>query len=169
MQKPFPEFDFPPFGAPDQIAYLVPSLVAAADQWSMLFDSGDDWHFYTYNAETLKELVYRDRPGDYSIRIAITTGIEPEVELIQPLQGPSIYHEWIRDRGYGLHHIGYFVDSLEEASGIMAARGYAPIQSGFGFGVDGDGGYVYFDTADELGVMLEFIELPGADPVSEEP
>lgn len=169
MPKPFPDLEFAPYGAPDQIAYLVPNLVAAADQWSMLFDSGDDWHFYTYNAETLRELMYRGRPGRYSIRIALTTGIEPEIELIQPLKGPSIYHEWIEQHGYGLHHIGYIVDSLEEATAQMVERGYAPIQSGFGFGVDGDGGYIYFDTADELGVMLEFIELAKADPASEEP
>lgn len=169
MPKPFPEFDFPPYGTPDQIAYLVPGLVTAADQWSMLFGSGDDWHFYTYSAATLREMSYRGEPGDYAIRIAITTGIEPEVELIQLLKGPSIYHEWVEQRGYGLHHIGYFVDSVERAQAEMIARGYEPVQTGFGFGVDGDGGYVYFDTVEELGVMLEFIELPRSDPDSERP
>lgn len=168
MRNPFPEFDFPPYGAPDQIAYLVPDLVTAADQWSMLFDQGDDWLFYTYNLDTLQKLEYRGQPGTYSIRIAVSTGATPEIELIQPLQGPSIYHEWIDSHGYGLHHIGYVVDSIDEATATMVKRGYTPVQSGFGFGVDGDGGYVYFDTVKELGVVMEFIELARADPASEE-
>lgn len=169
MLKPFPDFDFPPFGAPDQIAYLVPDLVTAADQWTGLFGSGEGWRFYTYSSELLRENIYRSAQTSCTFRIANTTGVEPEVELIQPLSGPSIYQEWIDKHGYGLHHIAYNTDSLERSTAWMAARGYEPIQSGLGFGVEGDGGYVYFDTEEDFGVLIEFIEPARIDHDSEDP
>jgi len=46
----------------------------------------------------------------------------------------------------------------------MAAKGYALLQSGRGFGVDGDGAYAYFDTERDLGCLVEAIELPSAMP-----
>ncbi len=169
MQKPYPEILFGPLGKPDQVAYLVPDLAAAADQWSMLFGGADRWKFYSYNPQTLTRMSYRDALGAYSIRIAILMGGTPEIELVQSIEGPSIYEEWIERRGHGLHHFGYFVDSLEETSERLQTLGYREIQTGYGFGVDGDGGYMYFDTEEELGFMIEIIKLPQADPASEEP
>ena len=33
-------------------------------------------------------------------------------------------------------------------------------QTGGGYGLDGDGGYAYFDTVASFGVILELIEVP---------
>ena len=63
-------------------------------------------------------------------------------------------------RGEGLHHLGFWVDSLTEAAAEFTASGYEAIQTGAGYGLDGDGGYAYFDTSAELGVILELIEVP---------
>jgi hypothetical protein len=42
----------------------------------------------------------------------------------------------------------------------MQALGYEMIQSGRGYGVDGDGAFAYFATADRLSTLIELIQLP---------
>jgi hypothetical protein len=42
----------------------------------------------------------------------------------------------------------------------MCAAGNRLAALGRGFGLDGDGGVVYFDTESGLGVVLEAIEVP---------
>ena len=71
-----------------------------------------------------------------------------------------MYREHLANHGEGLHHVGYFVDDVQAAIADMAGRGYALLQSGRGFGVDGDGAYAYFDTEADLGCVLEAIQAP---------
>lgn len=38
------------------------------------------------------------------------------VELIQPMDGPSIYKEWLEEHGEGLHHIAVMRPTPEEST-----------------------------------------------------
>ena len=94
------------------------------------------------------------------MRLALA-GAGPQIELIEPLTGPSLYHEWLDEHGEGLHHIGMRVPDLQAGIRDMAERGWDVLQSGRGYGLDGDGGFAYLDTtAEDLGVILELIEVP---------
>lgn len=42
----------------------------------------------------------------------------------------------------------------------MVSAGYDLLQSGHGYGLDGDGGFAFFDTIDDFGILLEGIEVP---------
>jgi methylmalonyl-CoA/ethylmalonyl-CoA epimerase len=142
-----------------QVGILVRDLDRALERYSSLWGLGP-WTGYVYGPETLPELTYRGQPGRYSMRIALASSA-PQVELIEPLEGPSIYHEWLESRSEGVHHLAVYVGSLDEAIASMGAAGYALLQSGSGYGLDGDGGYAYFDTEHDFGVALEAIEIPG--------
>ena len=85
-------------------------------------------------------------------------GSDPQLELLQPLEGEDILREWLERRGEGLHHLGYEVRSLDETMKRMAEAGYECIQHGYGFGADGSGGFAYFDTERELGYLVEAVE-----------
>jgi methylmalonyl-CoA/ethylmalonyl-CoA epimerase len=141
-----------------QVGILVPDLEGALKRYSSLWGLGP-WVGYEYGPHTVPQLTYRGEPGRYAMRIALT-GSGPQIELIEPLRGPSIYDEWLESRPEGLHHLGIYVDSVEDAIATMAAAGYSVLQSGAGYGVDGDGGYAYFDTERDFGVVLEAIEVP---------
>lgn len=146
-------------GAPvGQIGVVVTDLEQACGRYSALWRNGP-WRCFTYSKETLSQQQFRGRPSEYSMRIALN-GQTPQIELIQPLVGPSTYHEHLERRGESLHHLGFFVESADEAVESMARAGYGVLQLGRGFGLGGDGAFVYFDTQDELGVILEAIELP---------
>lgn len=95
------------------------------------------------------------------MRVALR-GSGPQVELIEPLSGPTIYDEWITRRGYGLHHLGFWVRQLDDAITQMALAGFPLLQAGWGTGADGTGGFAYFDTEAIYGYILEAIEVPRA-------
>jgi methylmalonyl-CoA/ethylmalonyl-CoA epimerase len=60
----------------------------------------------------------------------------------------------------GLHHVGVLVETLDAAIESMRRAGYDVLQSGRGYGLDGDGGYAYFDTERDFEVIVEAIEVP---------
>jgi hypothetical protein len=143
---------------PDQIGIVVADLDEGMARYSRLWGLGP-WKGWEYGPRTVPRLGYRGGAGEYVLRLALV-GKGPQVELIQSMRGPSIYEEFLgRSPAGGLHHLGFWVDSIDEATEQMAAAGYPPIQSGAGYGLDGDGAYTYFDTEGDLGVILEAVEL----------
>jgi methylmalonyl-CoA/ethylmalonyl-CoA epimerase len=141
-----------------QVGIVVRDLDASLERYSRVWELGP-WRCWTYGPRTVPELSFRGARGDYEMRIALC-GSGPQMELIEPLRGPSIYHEWLAEHGEGLHHLGIYVPSFDEGLAAMAKDGYEPVQLGRGYGAGGDGGYAYFDLRPVLGVYLELIEVP---------
>jgi hypothetical protein len=137
-----------------QLGFLVDDLEAGMARASAMWRPVGPWSCWTHGPSTVPTLSYRGAPGSFSMRIAMA-GAGPQLELIQPLDGPSIYHEWIAEHGYGLHHLAFDVVSMDETIKLMGAAGYALIQYGAGHGLDGDGAFAYFDTIDEHGLVVE--------------
>jgi catechol 2,3-dioxygenase-like lactoylglutathione lyase family enzyme len=147
-----------------QIGLLVPDLREGVARYSTLLGR-DDWSVFTYGPDDV-DLTFRGQPGAFSMRIAFV-GENPQIELIESLEGPSIYTEWIERHGYGIHHFGFRVPSIANAVSAMEADGFSPTQSGRGTGLDGDGGFAYFETDEILGFVTEFIETPARRRPSE--
>jgi methylmalonyl-CoA/ethylmalonyl-CoA epimerase len=141
-----------------QVGILVRDLESALARYASLWRHGD-WLVYEYGPETVPRLSYRGRPGEFVIRLALNTE-SPQLELIESVRGPSIFEEWLEERPEGMHHIGVLVDSVDDAVAEMAALGYEAILTGAGYGVDGDGGFAYFDTTADLGLLLEAMSRP---------
>jgi methylmalonyl-CoA/ethylmalonyl-CoA epimerase len=98
------------------------------------------------------------------LRLALTSG-SPQYELIEPVTGPSIHAEWLRDRGGGFHHVGYVVESLDQTTAEMEAAGCLAVARIHAFG--GDGEAAYFDTVEALGFYVEAVVPPGRMPPPE--
>lgn len=145
-----------PHGQPDQIAYIVDDLAEAIAQWTAILGRAD-WSIYTYGPENVEDLEFRGMPGQFSMRLALC-GTAPQVELIQSLRGPNLYTEHRELAGPGLHHVGYFVDSIADLRADLAAAGQQPVQVGRGYGLDDDGGFAYYELPD-VG-LIEYIEAP---------
>ncbi len=141
-----------------QVGIIGRDIDRALERSSTLWGLGP-WAGYVYGPASVPMLTYRGEPGRYAMRIALA-GQGPQVELLEPLEGPSIYEEWLESRPEGLHHVGVYVESLERAIESMAAAGYDLLQSGSGYGLDGDGGYAYFDTERDFGIIVEALEVP---------
>lgn len=150
----------------DQVAFIVEDLAESIEVWTKAYGLSD-WRIFTYSPENVPVLEYFDKPGTLSMKLALS-GTSPQIELIQPLTGPSIYHDFADARGYGQHHLGYFVPSIADVKRDFAEAGLIPVQAGAGYGLDGDGGFAYYDLLDTpLNLVLELIEVPARRRPSE--
>jgi catechol 2,3-dioxygenase-like lactoylglutathione lyase family enzyme len=144
-----------------QVAILVKDLDATVENYWSMFGIGP-WHFYTYAKPLVKKMSYRGQSADYKMRIALSQIGPLRIELIEAKDGDSIYEEFIREHGYGVHHFGILVEDMMDALAQTNSAGLDMIQDGSGFGLDGDGHYAYLETEKALGVTLELIQRPKA-------
>jgi catechol 2,3-dioxygenase-like lactoylglutathione lyase family enzyme len=145
-----------------QIAFVVRDLDAALERYTRVL-GGAPWRVFTFSAAIHREAAYRGQPTDFSARLALNVTV-PQYELIEPVGGAGVHGTWLAERGEGFHHVGVIVESVEATVERMAAAGYDAIQTGSGFGAAGDGSYAYFDTAADLGCLVEAVEPPGRMP-----
>ena len=143
---------------PDQVAFVTDDLEATAAQLSAAFGLGP-WDGYLYTGSYLPKRVYRGRPGKFVSR---TCGCrtQPMVEIVQPVEGPSIFTEFLEKHGPGLHHVAYFVRSLDAVRAHMASLGIEEVQGGGGHGMDGDGQFAFFEMPGPVGLYVEIVEPP---------
>jgi hypothetical protein len=141
---------------------MVDDLEAALPHW---LDLGiGPWNVWTFDAQRLPRRMYRGREGAFEARVALCSIGPLTYELVESLTGPSIWDDFLRERGPGMHHFGYYVDDIDAAIEAMAAKGYPVVQIGAGFGLDGDGAFAYFDTTSHYGCYYEAILGPRALP-----
>lgn len=76
------------------------------------------------------------------------------VELIEPIGGPTTWHDQLDQHGDSLDHLALRVQGLDDRLPFLEANGIPLVQSG-----DFTGGrYVYSDGRKALGTMLELME-----------
>ncbi len=153
-------------GSIDQVAVVVRDLDAAMERYWTRLGIGP-WDVYTYGPHRMSQMTFRGNEQPYVMKLALAFVGPTMYELIEHVTGPSIYEEHLAQRGEGLHHLGYYVQDIDAEIAAMADRGYALLQSGRGFGLDGDGAYAYFDTGADLGCIVEAIERPRQMPEPE--
>ena len=145
MQKPI-------FNKVNQIAMIVQDAEATAKRyWD---DAGvGPWRFYTIHPSTTSDMRLRGKPIEHSFIAAIASVGDVELELIQPLEGESLYAEYLAQHGEGLHHVEFGVDDFDETMAHFKSRGYSEIQSGRIFNT---GTYNYLDTDQGLCCITEY-------------
>lgn len=142
-----------------QIAIIVEDIDAAVEHYWHTFGIGP-WHFYTYQRPLVQAMTYQGQPADYAVRIALTYAGPTRLELIEVVQGDSVYVDFIREHGYGIQHLGVLVEDMAAALAQAREAGFTVTMDGAGFGPDGDGHYAYLDTDEQLGFTLELIQRP---------
>ncbi|KKM82231.1 hypothetical protein LCGC14_1321700 [marine sediment metagenome] len=77
-----------------------------------------------------------------------------QIHLIEPQDKESIFHQFLENGKFGLHHIGYQVDNVDERIKDGESKGLKQVLGGIVFGAK----FVYFDTTATLGHILEFVQ-----------
>jgi len=142
-----------------QVGLVVENVEQSAAMWWELFGIGP-WKVYNYGRPRLKFLSYHGEPADFHFRIALAWVGPLCIELIEPGEGPSIYHDFGRQRGYGLHHLAVGVDDMQRALAQAAASGLTVTQEGGGQGLDGSGHFAYLDSDAKMDAIVELVEFP---------
>jgi methylmalonyl-CoA/ethylmalonyl-CoA epimerase len=77
-------------------------------------------------------------------------------ELLQPLDEGSVWMDYLKKHGAGIHHIAFNVPRIAPAAAFFADQGYQVTQQGLFTGRTGM--YAYLDTDKDLGVTIELLE-----------
>jgi len=95
------------------------------------------------------------------MKLALAPVGSMKLELIQPLEGESIYKEFLEEKGEGVHHIAsYEVDDLDRALAGFKELGIKVLQSGTWSGAS----FAYLDTEELLGTIVELVKRVGEYP-----
>ncbi len=144
-----------------QLGYVVKNASGTAKSYQDLF--------HTNPAVVLDAEVIDAREGldgkvipPYKIRFALITLGELQLEFIQVLEGnPSLYTTFLKRSGEGLHHVGVNVPDLKTVLEGASAIGFTVLCSGQIYSVP----FAYLDTQDQLGTILELIEIRPPKPL----
>jgi len=82
-----------------------------------------------------------------------------QIELIELVDGKTIHEDFLREKGEGLHHLGFWVDNIEESKKQAEALGYKVIQS---YTRQDNTGFAYLDSDKIGGVLFEILQNPSA-------
>jgi methylmalonyl-CoA/ethylmalonyl-CoA epimerase len=100
-----------------QVAMVVPNLEASMREYHRLHGWGP-WNIYEYTPPRLRDVLVRGEPAELT-----WIGAEAEVgavwvELLQPLSGTAVFGDWLDYHGEGVHHVGYWAKTHQEATRI---------------------------------------------------
>lgn len=134
-----------------QVGLVVRDCEATAQRYWDDFGIGP-WRFYTLDPSNTPNMTLRGRPVTHAFRAALATIGDVAFELIEPLEGNSLYAEHLAAHGEGLHHLAFAVDDFEQTRHRLQEKGYSELQSGRPFDVNT---YAYFDTDKTLAFITE--------------
>ncbi len=77
-----------------------------------------------------------------------------ELELIQPITGPTVYHDFLKEKGEGIHHLGFDLKDMDDKLLLCKKMGIQVIQSG----CNPTARFAYLDTNKIGGVIFELIQ-----------
>jgi hypothetical protein len=148
----------PAFNKILQISVVVPDTKAYAKRYNDLYGIGP-WKFMSFNDETTTNMEVNGKPVKYSMLLGLCDFFDNvQLELIEPLDDLSIYSDFLKKNGPGLHHIACATgDSFHNTIDGLAKRDIKVVQSGRDAGgMD----FAYVDLMSELGIIVELYNPP---------
>jgi catechol 2,3-dioxygenase-like lactoylglutathione lyase family enzyme len=103
--------------------------MVAENYWNIL--GIGPWDFHDWEYPKVHHRTYCGEPFWSREKICMTDVGGVELELMQPLDGPSLYQDFLEEHGEGLHHVQFMVDDLDATVKILTEEyGFTSLQSG---------------------------------------
>jgi methylmalonyl-CoA/ethylmalonyl-CoA epimerase len=136
-----------------QIGIVVRDLQKAVDNYWATMGIGP-WQIVRMEPPILTDVNLRGKPVEASMLAAIAQSGNIQLELIEPLKGPSIWKEFLEVRGEGLHHVQSHVQDPKMVLTAFKEMGVNVLMNG----KIGPNIFYYMDTEPLLGIIYEFID-----------
>jgi methylmalonyl-CoA/ethylmalonyl-CoA epimerase len=137
-----------------QIAVVVNDLQETMEQYTKLLGWGP-WNVYRHEPPRLHDTVVRGEDIEYTMLGAETRVGEMGFELLQPLEGPSIYKEWLNRHGEGLHHVAVMLHDFDESTELKRRFDEIGASVLMGGRIGETIEFYYLDTEPSLKIILE--------------
>lgn len=150
----------------NQLAIVVKDLEKVAENYWNILGIGP-WAIFNWEAPLVYDRKYHGETVWAREKIALAQVGDVQLELVQPVEGASIYKDWLDEHGEGLHHMNFLVDDVDAAAEILTKEGFLSLQSGRFGPQEQKGAYNYFDIW-PLRAIWEPVHIGeeiGAEPV----
>jgi hypothetical protein len=135
----------------NQIGIVVRDAARTARRYSEIFGLGP-WVFL--DVEPTDTILHDEHLAEkYGLRLALANLGKIQIELLQPLYGPSTHREFLEQHGEGVHHVS--LGLVEQHDEIVAAAREAGIGIEMQSVLWGAMTYTYLATQERLGTILE--------------
>jgi catechol 2,3-dioxygenase-like lactoylglutathione lyase family enzyme len=142
---------FPAFGDPYHVGVVVQDMDRTIERYRSMLGM-TDWAVRTNTVEA----EYRGRRQTLVSRGGFSRWGDGYLELVQPIQGDSPATEFLRERGEGAYHVGYFRPQDELDAPLPGADIHFRVWD------ERDLVAVYLDTFEALGLYVEFVRAERA-------
>ncbi len=148
----------PIFKGIKQISIIVDDIEAYIKRYNDDYGIGP-WIVMDFNKNNTSDMMVHGKPLEYSMKLGLCDALNIQLELIQPTDGNSVYAEFLRKNGPGLHHICFETSgSYEDCNAHISAKGNAEIMQK---GLDSGGmEFSYRDLTADLGLVVELMNPP---------
>ncbi|WP_049823071.1 VOC family protein [Thermobaculum terrenum] len=133
-----------------QVGMVVKDIEKAARRWAALLGSPMPEVIVTAPWEQA-HTEYRGAPTPARAKLAFFHLGQVDLELIEPIDGPSTWQDHLQTHGESIHHVAFRVQDMEEVIAALEAKGLSLLQRG-----DYTGGrYAYLEDS---GAIIELLE-----------
>lgn len=137
-----------------QVAIVVRDIEASSKLWAELLGMPVPEIKTTRPGHEVKE-IYRGKPSEGQVKLTFFDLGQVVLELLQPISEGTSWKEFLDKKGEGVQHLGFQVADLEKTSKELEKAGYPVLHQGR-YDSD-DGTYIYHETLDALGVVVELL------------
>ena len=144
-----------------QIGIVVRDLDRAVSRYESLL-GWNSWNFNVVDTRNGKgcRFTFGGAPIEARARIAWMEVGGIEIELIEPQDEDSVYAEFLRDRGPGLHHVMLATEDFRASLAGFEQEGFAVLASG----ELQQTRFALLDTVADLGMLVELAEGGPLEP-----
>ena len=94
-------------------------------------------------------------PTSVKLKIQVAQMGPVQLELIQPIEGDSVFMDFLKTKGEGINHLAFWVDDIDKEEARLVEKGLPLLyRSRFRKG----GGAAHFDTRKIGGFFIELIQ-----------
>jgi 4-hydroxyphenylpyruvate dioxygenase-like putative hemolysin len=141
-----------------QVAIIVRDVDAKAKAWSELLGIEPSKVLVTGPLETTGT-EYKGEKTPARLKVAVFDIGGFELEIMEPIDGPSVWRDFLDEHGEGLHHIGLEATGIDGAIASIEAQGMPLVQRAEYKTAYDTGRNAYFASEEKLGAMIELNEL----------
>jgi hypothetical protein len=140
-----------------QLGFVVNSIENSLPSYAAFYGL-ETWFKPKY---VKKEFQIGNEQVGLDIDLAFAYSGKTQIELIETKgQEDNLYHRHLAENGEGLHHLGFYLNNLDERLRVMSKLGIEVLVEGkFQLAGGGLARFAYFDTKQWCGAILEFIEI----------
>jgi len=129
----------------NQIGIVVKNLQRTMENYWHILGIGP-WEGFPWEAPLVYDRTYHGKPAWARDMVALVQVGSVQLELCQPVEGDSVYKDFLAEHREGLHHLNFLVDDVDETTRILEEQGFPCLQSGHYGPPEKKCGFSYIDT-----------------------